>query len=264
MTMGTKSCERCGNSFQRKRKYSDSQWQSAKYCSRHCGAWNLGLTKTDDPRLLHIAECVRVSSKGRPGWSKGLTKETHPSLMIVSRKVSVTQKGKTINQAQREALERGRFDAKGRSKETCPIIAIRGIKLSNILRGRKNPIHSARMKALYEAEPHKHPNAIVAKKTKGKGYTDIERAVAAHLDRLGIVYGFNVRIGTKWPDFSIPSHSLLIEADEEYWHKDASKDAARDVYLKSLGWRIVHISGSLIRKEPARCFALIQEAINGG
>lgn len=263
MSLNEKSCKRCGTAFVRKRKYSQSQWNNARFCNRKCGAWNLGLTKEDDSRLAHIAEVRRAIATGRPGWSKGQTKETNTSLAIVSRKVSIAQRGRAPSASALVNLAKGRTWAKGRTKENCPVVAARSISIANAHRGRSNPEHSARLKALFTAHPEKHVNAILAKKTKGRGYTHIEKCVSKHLDNLGVTYAFNARIGTKWPDFSIPSHSLLIEADGEYWHRDAEKERTRDEYLKSLGWKILHLPGRLITTAPERCRSIIVETLEG-
>lgn len=260
-TIETKCCARCGTDFPRNRKFSNKQWAEVKHCSRHCGAWNLGLTKADDPRIAAYAEGVRVSAKGRPSWCKGLTKETHPSLAVVSRKNSENQKGKIINDAQRAGLALGHAWGKGRTKETCPVVAARGAHLSRLYTGRPNPAQSERLKKKYAARPDLHPNAIVARKTKGKGFTHIEQLVAQHLDALGVQYGYNVRIGSKWPDFSIHSHMLVVEADGEYWHNDKAKEQERDVYLNALGWHVLHLPGKLLVNEPAECRTLIENAL---
>lgn len=260
-TMESKLCERCGSSFERNRKYSAAQWSSARFCSRRCGTWNLGLTKADDLRMAKIAEDMRRTSTGRRGWSKGLTKETHPSLAIVSRKVSEAQRGKTINDAQRRGLATGRTWAKGRTKRNCSVIANRAELQSKNHSHAPNPGHSRRMRTFYQQHPEKHPNAIVAKKTKGKGFTYIERCVAKHLDAIGITYNFNVRVGRFWPDFSIASCNLLIEADGEYWHRDLAKDTARDEILKALGWRILHLPGKTIVNDPIGCRRTIENAL---
>ncbi len=229
--------------------------------SRKCGTWNTGLTKHDDPRMMAISESVRVTATGRPGWSKGLTKETHPSLAIVSVKVSRAQKGKTINDAQRAGLVHGRSWGKGRTKETCPIVAARSIRRSETSKGIPNPAHSERMKVFYANNPDKHPNSIVARKTKGKGYTHIERILAELLRETDVHFAFNVRIGSKWPDFSAESHRLIFEADGEHWHKDASKENARDNYLRSLGWTVIHFTGKDLVNETNRCRGEIAKAL---
>lgn len=261
-TIETKPCEVCGNLFERNRKHSDVQWRTTRTCSRVCRpVWNRGLTKHDDPRLMAIAESVRVSATGRQSWSKGLTKETHPTIAIISRKVSAAQIGKTINDAQRAGLASGQAWGRGRTKETCPIIARRAVHLSKLYKGRSNPEHSERMTAFYVRHPEKHPNAIVARKTKGRGFTFIEQIVADLLLETGVPFDYNKRIGSKWPDFSIPSRMLIIEADGEHWHTDAVKEAERDTYLESLGWRVLHLSGKALVNETAACRATILAAL---
>lgn len=261
ITFETKVCERCRSEFPRNRKYSDAQWESVRWCSRHCGAWNKGLTKHDDSRLATTAERMRGVATGRPSWSKGLTKETHPTLAIISRKVSETQKGRHCTDVQRAALSMGWAWGRGRTKETCPIVAKRGQHLSKLYKGRTNPEHSERMKAYYAENPEKHPNAIVARKTKGHGYTHIEKIVADLLSEMGVQFDYNKRIGHKWPDFSISSRMLIVEADGERWHTDAAKEAERDAYLKSFGWRVLHLTGKALVNETAACCAEIVAAL---
>lgn len=249
----TRRCVCCDAEFSRNKKYSAKQWSTALWCSRKCSTWNKGVTKNDDPRMQSIADQVRISSRGRPGWSKGLTKETHPSLAIVSRKVSIAQRGKKINEAQRAGLVIGQTWAKGRTKENCSIIARKAKHLSKIYTGVARPKCSAQKKAYYAANPEKHPNAILAKKTKGRGYTYIEKIVSDILSEMNVTFDFNVNVGNKWPDFSIPSIRLIIEADGEYWHQDAEKEAKRDAYLQSLGWRVEHFSGKSLINDTVGC-----------
>jgi very-short-patch-repair endonuclease len=204
---------------------------------------------------------MRGVPTGRPSWSKGLTKETHPTLALISQKVSIAQIGKTINDAQREGLALGRAWGKGRTKETCPVVAARSKYLSRIYTGRANPEHGKRLKALYARRPDLHPNSIVGRKTKGKGYTHIETIVADILRGMNVPFGFNVRIGSKWPDFSIPTHMLIVEADGERWHQDADKESARDAYLNALGWTVLHLTGKQLVNETDKCRTLIAKSL---
>lgn len=256
-----RSCLRCGDEFQRNPKYSIKQWDGARWCSRKCSTWNRGLTKHDDPRLMAISNIVRIAATGRPGWSKGLTKHTHPSLAVVARKVSEIQKGRPCTEAQRTAMSIGWNWATGRTSENCPNIAAGAIKRADKLRGRKNPEHSVRMKTLYAANPEKHPNAILAKKTKGRGFTHIEKIAADILRDLCVEYKYNVRIGSKWPDFSIASHMLIVEADGEHWHQDAVKEAARDAHLQALGWEVLHLTGKQLVNDMEGCRASVAAAL---
>jgi very-short-patch-repair endonuclease len=233
----TKSCRTCGNAFMRPKKYSDAQWAKATGCSRRCGAWNLGLT-SDDPRIAALAASVAITSKGRTAWNKGLTKSTDARVAAYAAKVGPAQKGRKPNENQLSAL-----------------------KLGHGLRGKKNPAQSARLIARHLANPNLHPNAILARKTKGHGMTFIEKILGEILTELGIEAKFNFRVGSKWIDFAIVERRLAIEADGEFWHQDAAADAARDRYLIALGWRVLHLSGSMLCKQMPRCKHLVTEFI---
>lgn len=253
----TRMCARCGAEFKRNPKYSDKQWSTALYCGRRCGAWNLGLTKDDDPRIKRLAEFVSVNQIGRAPWNKGLTKHDNPILAQIAEKVSVTQRGRKPNANQLRGLEAGRVYFKGRTKDNCKSVAKRAGALSKKYKGRANPKHSKWLKAFYKENPHLHPNAVVGRKTKGHGYTYIEKAVSDWLGELGIDAKFNYRIGSKWADFALLDRRLIIEADGERWHQDKEKEAARDKYLNARGWQVLHLSGMQIVNEPEACKKLI-------
>lgn len=253
MSVNTKPCERCGDEFKRNPKYSEKQWASARFCGRSCGTWNKGLTKHDDPRMMAIAEQVKVSAKGRPAWNKGLTKETDERMALIAEKVSEAQIGKDINDAQRRALKEGRKWAKGRTAEDTPAIARSAKKRSRILKGRENPEHAKRMREFFAENPHKHPNAILARKTKGHGYTHIEEIVSELLGEMGVDAAFNKRIGSKWVDFAVVSQRAVIECDGEYWHQDEEAERERDEYIRARGWSILHLTGSDIVNRTAWC-----------
>lgn len=253
-----KPCDRCGRFFARKPKYSQSQWDAQRWCGRSCGAWNKGLTKDDDPRMMQIAESVAVTAKGRPAWNAGRTKHDDKRLALISVKVSQAQLGKTVNNAQMRGLEQGRMWCAGKTAETDPRLAARGDKVRKALSGRVRDDHSARMRAYYQQNPDKHPNAIVAQKTRGHGYTYIEILVAEYLAEMGLEYEFNRRIGRKWVDFAIDEFALVVEADGEYWHRDKEREARRDQYLRERGWAVVHLTGSQIVNDADGCKAVVR------
>lgn len=262
--MPTKTCIRCGDIFEKPRNYSSLQWEKREHCSRSCGVWNKGLTSHTDPRLARIAEQMAIISRGRPGWNKGLTKHTDQRLAIVSAKVSATQRGRKASEAQKRGLESGRQWCKGRTGADTPSLRARAAITATKLRGRKNPEHSQRQRERYAKSPELHPNAILARRGRGNGMTRIERVVAEILSRLGAEYEFNGRVGRLWPDFKLASAGLLIEADGERWHQDPEREARRDAAFRADGWRVLHLPGSLINGDPARCQALIVEAIADG
>ncbi len=82
--------------------------------------------------------------------------------------------------------------------------------------------------------------------------TDIERAVAAVLDTLGIEYEQQCRIGRYCVDFYVRSHNQVIEVDGEYWHNRPGvkeRDARRDAELVALGYNVVRIPGAENKKD---------------
>lgn len=54
--------------------------------------------------------------------------------------------------------------------------------------------------------------------------TSLEQQMMGFLDSVGIEYSQKFRVGTKKPDFYIPSSKLLIEVDGVYWHSDANRE----------------------------------------
>ncbi len=263
----SKVCQKCESVYYKPKNKGFAIWEKRKFCSKLCSLphetpWNKGKTKETDVRVQAISDRMSLSQKGRIPWNKGLTKESHQSMMVISKKVSNAQKGKKPNPKQLEALKNGRYQCKGFKKEDCEILAKRGRSVSVALSGRTNPEHSERMKHYYKNNPEKHPNAILAKKTKGHGYTYIESLMAEYLSEMGINAKFNYKIGTKWVDFAMPRKRIAIEADGEYWHNDKDKELARDKYLGKKGWRVLHFSGSEIVKDATACKNRIKGFLN--
>lgn len=256
----TKTCRTCGAGFSRPAKYSNAQWEQRVFCCSACRVpWNKGLTRADDPRIEKDAQRVAAWAKGRVGWSRGHTKATHPGLALAGQKSAAARKGQEINDAQRAALDAGRAWKRGLKKGDHPSIAAAAEKLSTRLRGRRNPEHGERMKRLYAAHPSRHPNAAVGRKSKGKGLTAPERAVAAILDGLGVEYRFNQPVGAKWPDFTVPASNAVIEADGRRWHDHPEPESRRDAYLIARGWRVLHLTDDLLAADPAACRTIVAE-----
>ncbi|WP_175429983.1 DUF559 domain-containing protein [Azospirillum argentinense] len=168
-------------------------------------------------------------------------------------KIAKANRGKKATGRRAEGLAIGRTWAKGKTKEDTPSIARRSEICAGILRGRRNEAHSVRMRELYALHPERHPNAIIAKKTKGKGYTNIEKIVAEILTEGGVEFQFNARIGTKWVDFLISGTNLVVEADGERWHTNKEGETLRDLYIESMGFRILHLPGRKIMKDRDTC-----------
>lgn len=295
MSSLTKICECCGVEFSRPKNVGLKAWDKRRFCNRQCkekhlGSWCKGLTKHEHPSLASMGEKNKAARTGKPPWNKGLTKNDHPGMRLVSEsmkkiqkgrepwnkgltkedspiiaqyaeKVSASQKGRPINTAQKEGLKKGRKWCLGLTKETDRRLAKRGERVGESLRGRKVPEHSKRMKSFYKKNPEKHPNAILAKKSKGHGFTYIEKLLKEYLDELGLNAVFNHRVGSKWVDFALVSDKLAIEADGEFWHSDAKKELDRDLYLQERGWGVLHLTGSVIVNEANYCKQVIQDHI---
>jgi very-short-patch-repair endonuclease len=68
-----------------------------------------------------------------------------------------------------------------------------------------------------------------------------------------------VPIGRFVVDFLCLRHRLIVEADSEYFH-DAAKDAERDAWLASQGFRVLRFMDSEIRSRPEAVLVRIAEA----
>lgn len=80
---------------------------------------------------------------------------------------------------------------------------------------------------------------------RGVRPSSIERAVAAELDRRGIPFEQEFRIGRYQADFLLPG-GKVIECDGVYWHQDAEKDKRRDQYLLERGYRTFRLPEAAI------------------
>jgi len=75
--------------------------------------------------------------------------------------------------------------------------------------------------------------------------TKIETKLYSELNRIGIEYIKQHRIGRYIVDAYIPSLNLVIEADGEFWHsvdRVVKKDIEENKYLKSEGYNLLRLS----------------------
>lgn len=74
--------------------------------------------------------------------------------------------------------------------------------------------------------------------------TNLELALRALLDSLGVEFLEQHQIGNYKVDAYVPRIGLVIEADGSYWHQDEAKEKRRDAYLlrNPLVSSIVHLS----------------------
>ena len=90
--------------------------------------------------------------------------------------------------------------------------------------------------------------------------TGIERALGAALVACGIAIQREYRVGRFSIDFAVPERRLAVEADGDYWHaqpKQIARDARKNAYLHSLGWRVIRFTETQIMADAAACAALV-------
>jgi very-short-patch-repair endonuclease len=84
--------------------------------------------------------------------------------------------------------------------------------------------------------------------------TPIELAVRRALQArvAAVTFREQYRIGPYRADFYLPSFRLVIEADGAAWHTkpgQRARDARRDAYMRSRGYRVARLTGSEIRRD---------------
>ena len=92
--------------------------------------------------------------------------------------------------------------------------------------------------------------ASLTKASRTTRPTSIERIVSTVLDAIGIAYSSQHQVGRYVVDFFVPSKSLVIEADGDYWHslpERRVKDEQRDAYLRLSGYTVLRITEAAIK-----------------
>jgi very-short-patch-repair endonuclease len=126
---------------------------------------------------------------------------------------------------------------------------------NNALSGRKRLPSTIEKMRVGKAEslvrnPESHPLRVLAKKGHKSSH---EEDISQFLDKMGIEYERNKRVGRYFPDFWCPGLRRIIEADGSRWHRDQQKDIDRDKELLDVlgdGWDIVHIHYFEARYSP--------------
>ena len=149
----------------------------------------------------------------RGGWSKGLTKETNTSLKRVSEKL----KGHTYN--------------KGIQHKTKHTLEYRQ-KMSRL------------KKEFYALHPEKHPARLLANNRSHMTYA--EKLAFDWLTENKIEFQHHYHFKSieinRYVDFYIPSKSMFIEIDGEFWHKDRKElDKKKDIDAINNGFITVRI-----------------------
>ncbi len=78
--------------------------------------------------------------------------------------------------------------------------------------------------------------------------TSLETILYGLLEKLGIAFIPQHKIGTKFVDAYLLDGSVVLEADGDYWHRDSGKDRNRDLYLLSQGViLVIHLSETTLK-----------------
>ena len=88
--------------------------------------------------------------------------------------------------------------------------------------------------------------------TKSQG-TSIEIAIRNVLIGRNVPFIEQAEIGRYRVDFLIPNKNIVIECDGEYWHsspESKEKDRFRDVKLIAMGYSVIRLTGSDIKRNP--------------
>ncbi len=95
--------------------------------------------------------------------------------------------------------------------------------------------------------------------------TSIEKCMTNAMANAKIMADEQFKIGTKIVAFAYVKKKLAIECDGYKWHKQdkeqMEKDMERDMYLGKRGWRVLHFSGSHIRRDIEGCINEIKKAL---
>lgn len=76
------------------------------------------------------------------------------------------------------------------------------------------------------------------------------------LDKIGVPYIQECKIGFYTCDFVIESSRLVIECDGTYWHsitKVFRRDRGKDKYLSNKGYKVLRLPESLIKSDLEQC-----------
>ena len=89
-----------------------------------------------------------------------------------------------------------------------------------------------------------------------RGETSIEALIREELERRGIPFEQQVKIGRFAVDFLLTQNQTVIECDGEYWHsseKAKARDEYKDRFLAETGYQVFRFTEPEIRESPANC-----------
>lgn len=190
-------------------------------------------------------------------WSAGLTKDTDERL----RSASERQKGKP------------------RSEETKRKLRAAGLRYYKQTPGSRERVREA-VNRVYRERPEvkekmrqakldllaRDPDALkrmLGFRASPEYFTGIERLFADALDRQGILYQHNLRIGRYLVDFLF-FDNVIVECDGHRWHiseEKRARDAERDRYLQERGYLVFRLDEESLIEDADRRLAVILEVL---
>jgi very-short-patch-repair endonuclease/DNA-binding CsgD family transcriptional regulator len=100
-------------------------------------------------------------------------------------------------------------------------------------------------KKYYKENPEKHPNFSRHRNRNKMSYP--EKLAYCFFEDNKFKFEHDFRIGKFWVDFLLIDTKQVIEIDGEYWHKNRKEyDAKRDLFIESLGYKVIRFSAKNI------------------
>jgi len=241
-------------------------------CSVHAACKKFGFrhTKEQERALrsrIHGGE--NNGMWGKRGPNLGLTKETSDRIRAAASRQSQTKKSMYRSGAlQRPVGDRNGMWGKtswrkGQTKESNDKVRRAALKCSETKK--------KSWKKLSEQEKERRRRVWAAQSRRcRKKRTSIELVVDSWLQEMGIDFQTQVQMGRWIADFYIPSLSVVVECDGDYWHcnpvrydaasansvqkKNMDRDRRKDAFLGGRGIRVVHLWERDIVSETAKIF----------
>lgn len=186
-------------------------------------------------------------NKGKRGghsWNRGLTKESD----IRVRKNAESTK-KTIN----EMFKCGKIKVWSKGLRKGNDLRVLKCSLRMI---KNNPVKSMEVRnkisksilKLYKNKPEILENRKPSGINQFTGvFSSLELKIKNKLNKLGIKFHHNFKIGRYWADFLI-LNKVVIECDGEYWHPIGNvHDKIKDKYLIKRGYKVIRIRENKIQ-----------------
>ena len=212
-----------------------------KYMSKRMKGINLGKTHSAETKLK-----ISLSHKGQKAWNKGLTKETDKRVLKNSIGVSKGLKGNIPWNKGKKGVQSSTRKGKKMSKELCLINKKAAIKFWS----------SEKSKQAKE-KIRKNTVRQHSKKIFPQTNTKIEKSMKSILieNKINFIQEFNFD-DRFCCDFAIPEKQIIIECDGDYWHnkKDIKKrDMQKNEYVISKGWKILRFWEHEINSDIDSC-----------